>query len=251
MTDANSHELLRTLERLGGYYECPKDPSGKRLGPLVGYTGRYGEDRKQFVGDVYANCAVLEGQPSTLRPLAGQFATLLLNRTTKPRPGIDVFCGAPEGGKALALLLALEMGTRYVFPEKEVTALKTDSSREESRFVWGRHRVQTGERVVLVEDVLNNFSTTDALVRLVEDAGGIVVMIAGLLNRSPAIDGEFTPHRHTPIRVFPLLRKPIPEYRQDDPAVQSDVAAGNVVWKPKGTPADWQRLMDAMRVHSR
>lgn len=239
-------ELLQVLTELGGYYECPKDKTGKRLGPLVGYAGRDASGR-QFVGDVYANCAVLEEHPADLRPLVAQLATSLLLSTTKPRQEIDAFCGAPEGGKAIALFLAEDMRKRYVFPEKEVTAMKTDSSREESRMIWGRHRVRSGDRVVIVEDVMNNFSTTDKLIRLIEESGGTVAMITGLLNRSPTIGDTFIPRDHLSIRVFPLLQKPIREYRQDDPEVAEDVAKGNVVLKPKGTPANWQRLMDAMK----
>ncbi len=33
--------LLRYLQEFGGWYECPKDSNGKRLGPLVGYAGAY------------------------------------------------------------------------------------------------------------------------------------------------------------------------------------------------------------------
>ena len=48
---------LDLLAKCGGYYECPKGESGKRLGPLVAYRGTYGpdDDKKRFVGDVYVN----------------------------------------------------------------------------------------------------------------------------------------------------------------------------------------------------
>lgn len=50
---------LAVLKALDGYYECPKDTAGKRLGPLVGYAGRDNLGR-QYVGDIYANFAVAE-----------------------------------------------------------------------------------------------------------------------------------------------------------------------------------------------
>jgi len=36
-----SADHLEILRRCGGYYGCPKDAAGKRLGPLVGYAGKY------------------------------------------------------------------------------------------------------------------------------------------------------------------------------------------------------------------
>ena len=238
-----AHELLETLQRLNGFYECPKDPSGRRLGPLVGYAGRdaYG---RQFVGDIYANFARIEGRPQDLYSFARELAALLLGRDEVKN--INVYCGAPEGGKTLAVLLTLLKLCRYIYPEKKILALATGAERERSKLFWGRHEIYPGDRVVIVEDVMNNFSTTTELVQLIETSGGEVVAITGLLNRSLTIGDTFTPGSHTPIPVVALLRKPIPEYTQDDPAVAEDVARGNVVWKPK---TEWLRLMEAMNAH--
>ncbi len=60
---------LALVERCGGYYKCPKDPSGKRLGPLVGYAGRDAQGR-QFVGDEYFNFAKAERHSPILGYLA-------------------------------------------------------------------------------------------------------------------------------------------------------------------------------------
>jgi hypothetical protein len=45
------------------------------------------------------------------------------------------------------------------------------------------------------------------------------------------------------IPVVSIVRLPINEYKQDDPAVAEDIAKGNVAWKPK---PEWDRLMMAM-----
>ena len=128
-----TEELLKTLQDLGGYYECPKDASGNRLGPLVGYTGRY-EDGLQYVGDVYLNFAKLEHRPAHLHHVAFKLS-LIGELTQTARRCNPVFCGAPEGSKALAAMLAFIMDRRYVYPEKETISLKTSTSRERSRFV--------------------------------------------------------------------------------------------------------------------
>lgn len=234
---------LETLRRCGGYYSCPEGADGKRLGPLVGYAGKYeAGDRqmKQWVGGVYANFAMAEEFPDVLHRYAEQMGVKL----AAVLDGIDVFCGAPIGGYSFADMLGFVYDRRVVKIEKKVTALATADKREESVVIFGRHQLRTGDRVGIVEDVCNNFSTTDQLVKLVERSVGKVTAITCLLNRSPAVDDMYTPAgSNTPLPVISLIRMPIQEYKQDDPEVADDIATGNVVWKPKD---DWPRLMAAM-----
>lgn len=229
---------LRTLKELGGYYECPKDDSGKRLGPLVGYAGRY-DDTHQYVGDIYANMAVIEEFPQIL----DHWAMLLRPRWTTPGTSPKVFCGAPLGGLAFAQALARHYNGRYIYMEKEVTEVKTDTTREQSRLVFNRHEVHAGDLVILVEDVVNNFSTTKQMIAEVTRHGGTVVALTCLLNRSLHHSTHFLTDTLS-IPIESVLRKPIPEYQQDDPAVIEDIAAGNIVWKPK---SEWPRLMAVMQ----
>lgn len=240
-------DLLGILHYLGGYYECPRGPNGERLGPVVGYAGKYmahDGSKKQFVGDIYANCAVLEGYPPALYYLAtGQIRERLLLVV----PKIDVFCGAPLGGYSFAEMLGLVFNRRAVKAEKKVIAVATADSREQSMLVFGRHQLKKGDKVVVTEDVANNFSTTNKLIELVSQAGAEVIAIACLLNRSPDVNDFYVSRgvvEIAPLPVISFLRKPIPEYRQDDPAVAEDVERGNISWKPKD---DWPRLMEAMK----
>src|SRR5829696_8646404 len=101
------------LKLCGGFYECPKAPNGKRRGPLVGYAGR-DERGRQFVGDAYINFAAVERHGIVLRTLAEQLQSRLAE-THIDR--IDGFCGAPEGGKALATILSVLGERQYIFPE--------------------------------------------------------------------------------------------------------------------------------------
>lgn len=225
---------LEILARCGGYYECPKDERGRRLGSLVGYAGRDASGR-QYVGDVYVNFAKAERHA----PVLGHFARGLLSKFDGCPTG---FIGAPEGGKALALALALELGVQYVFPEKKVRALATPTSRELSELVFDRHDPEGGEWWI-VEDVCNNFSTTAKLVALVEGCGASVGGVLCFLNRSLGVDEVYAPRPGLELSVVALVRKPIKQYAQDDPHVAEDVRAGNVVWKPKN---EWHRLDAAM-----
>lgn len=230
---------LEILARCGGYYECPTDGNGRRLGKLVGYAGRYEAPdglQKQYVGDVYANFAEAEQYPHVM----GHFARRMREKHSISFDDVDVFVGAPIGGYSFSEALAKEYDRRVIKAEKKVIALATKNSREQSELVFGRHNVKPNELVVICEDVCNNMSTTAELIGLIEGAGGIVAYVACLLNRSLDVhDVYMVPRTRRPYRVLSLERKPIMEYRQDDPRVRDDVILGNVVWKPKD---EWEKL---------
>lgn len=242
---------LELLRECGGFYECPKDALGNRLGPLVGYAGKY-DGGKQYVGDVYANFAAAESHPR----LVNHFAHGLWIKLSEKELILDtesvVMCGAPEGGKTLAAFIGLITGCRYIYPEKKVTALATPTVREQSEMVFSRHEPREGDQVILVEDVCNNFSTTELMIRLIESYGAKVLAVACFLNRSMVVDDTFliegavdkfdgVPNRQIP--VVSLVRKAFGQFRQDDPQVATDIAAGRVVLKPKN---EWDKLMAAM-----
>lgn len=258
---AGDHHL-ETLGNCGGYYSCPKGPSGNRLGPLVGYAGKYKtQDGKelQFVGDVYANFAKAEIYPYVLKFFARNLAERLLSRGVLDNA--DVFCGAPIGGYSLADKLGdIIEGVTVIKAEKKITALATSCSGEVSTVSFARHDVEPGQRVVIVEDACNNFSTTDKMIANIILRGGKVAAIACFINRSLTVDDFYSPkvllkNDYTSIDemagmklpVVSLVRQPIPEWNQDDPAVAEDIARGNVVLKPKN---EWSRPMKAMHAQS-
>ncbi len=224
---------LDTLKRCDGYYERPPG------GPLVGYAGRDKEGR-QYVGMIYANFAKGERHGKVLLRVASE----LVGKYPDISACGDGFCGAPEGGKALAAVLAASLGKGYIFPEKQVTALKTETSREKSVLVWGRHEPEPGESWWIVEDVCNNFSTTDELIKLIKSRGAKVVGVICFLNRSLTVEEEYIVSAERGLPVRALVRKKIAEFRQDDPAVAGDITAKNVVWKPKN---EWRILREAMQ----
>jgi adenine/guanine phosphoribosyltransferase-like PRPP-binding protein len=234
---------LELLKGCGGYYECPRGADGRRLGPLVGYAAR-DEAGRQFVGDVYINFAAAERQGPVLRSLAED----LLSRLSQSSLGrIDGFCGAPEGGKALAAALAVLGGRQYMFPEKRVTEAATHQSREKSELRFSRHQPGPGENWILVEDVCNNFSTAASLVDLVARHGAKVVGIACAFNRSAAYRETFRwegPAGAGSVPILALVQTLLAQYRQDDPEVATEVARGNVVWSPKH---EWHRLQSSMQ----
>lgn len=222
---------LVILRKCGGYYECPKDDSGTRLGPLVGYAGKY-DGVHQFVGDVFYNFARIERCPRALDTVSAMLASKLHDTEM----AVDCILAAPMGGLALGSDMARQLDRQYVFPEKKTTALATEGAREQSSLVFGRHEIQKGSNVLLVEDVCNNFSTTEQVQDLVMDAGAQLAGVCCFLNRSRET-------RWNALPVISLVHVPTAQYQQDDPEVADDIASGNVAWKPKN---DWDRLMAAM-----
>jgi orotate phosphoribosyltransferase len=241
---------LDILFKLDGYYKCPKDESGRRLGPLVGYVGEYLDNatgtNKQYVGDTYIDFSVAEEFPDELDSLAWILREEITRRFSNHPDFQNVFCGAPMGSLALAYALAGAMPNkaRYIYAEKRTLEFATSSSRAKSELFFGRHEPRKGDRVTIVEDVVHNFSTTKELIQLIESYGATVVAIAALMNRSADqrqvfnIDGR-------PFSVISLVNMAIPEYRQDDPVVVEDIERGNIIWKPKD---DRDKLAHAMRM---
>lgn len=238
ITPEKGEKPLHLLWRCGGYY---RRVSG---GPVVGYAGTYdpGDGRElQFVGDHYCNFAMLEEHA----PALGWVASSLFDAASRRIPDLQhvVFCGAPEGGKGLANQLATVARGRWIFPEKIQTSAATESGRAKTALGWGRHKPKPGDRVVLVEDVSNNMSTPDKLAPLVIEAGAEVVGMVTFLNRSSgekAIEETYRLKSGQEIPVVALVRKPMPQYRQDDSHVAADIASGNVSWKVKD---EWDRVV--------
>ena len=234
--------LLALLARCGGYYE---KPSG---GPLVGYAGRYdiglnGPDDpgKQYVGKVYVNFAMAERRGRVMREVAN---SILKTHPDASDPELNTgFAAAPEGGKALGEALSLYTGRGYIYPEKEMVVPRSSTTREITRLVWKRHEPLPDEHWWIVEDVCNNFSTTLDMVDIIVSRGAQACGIICFLNRSPSVENVWSPRLDICLPVVAAIRKPILEYRQDDPEVAADVQEGNVVWKPKH---EWGKLQAAM-----
>ncbi|QQR50688.1 hypothetical protein IPF86_02085 [Candidatus Nomurabacteria bacterium] len=237
------NDPISIMHAIDGFYECPKDQGGKRLGPLVTYAGKYplpDQTEKAYVGDIYINFAKAEEHPTLVHYFATQ-----LKREISPAllEKITVFIGPQMGGIALALMLALVCTKRYACAEKKVKKARSEKEREETNLAFARHSIRKGDVTVIVEDVLNNFSTTEKTITEIEKNGGTVVAIVGAFNRSPSVKTEFK-HGEQTIPVYSLWQKPFVEYVQEDPAVYADIKDGNIVTQTKD---EWPILMQAMR----
>lgn len=205
---------------VGGFYE--RDLSNPN-GMLAGYAGEY-EPGKQWVGDVYYNFAKVEVSWEAL-PL---FATALASGIAQYGMEFDAIVGVEMGSVRLSGRLGEELKVPWPFAEKRGKEV-----------VFDRHSLKPGSRVLICEDVLNNFSTTMKLIELITDAGCMVVGIVAAMNRSP--EGRiWFPLGDIQLPILSVLFNPQPEYRHDDPYVAELIKARRVVWKPK---LDWETLV--------
>lgn len=231
---------LTVLKLCNGYYECPRGKDGNRNGPLVGYAGHYRDKDgldKQYVGDVYYNIAKAEEYPHVI----DHFGYLLRHQIAECglRFQVTATVAAPMGGIILGHALGRILECRTLYAEKRITKLARENERERFLLLMGRHELGHNDKVVLVEDVCNNFSTVKKLRDIVHSAHGTVAAIACAVNRS-----EFTHWNGIP--VVSVIHQPTVQYRQDDPRVQHDIERVGLVQKPKES---WERLMAVMMSH--
>ena len=214
----------KILVNYDAVYQSPIGANGEFLGPLVGYAGTYTDDqgeKKNYVGSAYFNMAKVEEDAFTRRFFADNLARKIIIGNFNP----SVLIGAPMGGIIFTVTIADILKSRATFFEKK-----------ESELVFNRHTLKKGDKVILVEDLVNNFSTTNKMIKIVTEMGAEVKAIACIFNRSPYDNWEGIP-------VISVIHKSVPEYKQDDPLVKKLIEAGNIVWRPK---SKWPRLRAVM-----
>jgi orotate phosphoribosyltransferase len=98
-------------------------------------------------------------------------------RVTSPQ-GIDVVVGPTTGGVILAYEVGRHLGTRGIFAELVTTA---DGATRDLRRGF---RIEPGERVLLVDDVVTTGASLLEMLPLIEAAGGDLVATVVIVDRS-------------------------------------------------------------------
>ena len=107
-------------------------------------------------------------------------------RTTAGARGTHVVIGPTTGGVILAHEVGRNLGTRGVFAEQVTDA--TGASRRELRRGF---RIETGERVALVDDVVTTGASLLEMIPLIEAWGGEIAAIVVIVDRSGEL-GQLT-----------------------------------------------------------
>jgi len=122
-----------------------------------------------------------------------------------PADELDLVAGPTTGGVILAFETARQIGTRAIFAE-EVRAADGPIRREFRR----GFRIDHGERVLLVDDILTTGGSLLAMIPAVEEAGGEIVACHVLVDRSGGLAALTSPEtgRSYPLRALWSLDLP-------------------------------------------
>jgi orotate phosphoribosyltransferase len=128
-------------------------------------------------GDAYVEKFQVLQDPAATSELCGLFAAH--GRGRDAEPFVDLVAGPTTGGIILAFETARQLGVRSIFAE-EVRDTDGTVHREFRR----GFRIEPGERVLLVDDILTTGGSLLAMVPAVEALGGEIVECVVLVDRS-------------------------------------------------------------------
>jgi orotate phosphoribosyltransferase len=155
---------------------------------------------------------------------AGQY------RGADDRPTVDVVAGPTTGGVILSFETGRQLGTRAIFAE-EVRG----SGHPRREFRRG-FRIEPGERVLLVDDILTTGGSLLAMIPAVEAMGGEIVECAVLVDRSGGTSSLASPTSGRRYGLNALWILDVPTY-EPGPTACPECAAGTPIDAPGSTGA--------------
>jgi orotate phosphoribosyltransferase len=163
-----------------------RSSGGVREGHFLLKSGRH--------GDAYLEKFQVLQDPAGTSELCGFLAQH--GRGRDGAPLVDLVAGPTTGGIILAFETARQLGVRSIFAEEVRDA--DGSTRREFRRGF---RIERGERVLLVDDILTTGGSLLAMIPAVEAMGGEIVEIVVLVDRS---GGRTTLESPTSDRTYAL-----------------------------------------------
>jgi orotate phosphoribosyltransferase len=145
-------------------------------------------------GDAYVEKFAVLSDPAATSELCGFWAAPL--RAEEAPAGVELVAGPTTGGVILAFETGRQLGVRAIFAE-EVRDPDGATRREFRR----GFRIEPGERVLLVDDILTTGGSLLAMLPAVEAAGGEIIECAVLVDRSGGLQTLTSPRTG---RVYPL-----------------------------------------------
>jgi orotate phosphoribosyltransferase len=146
-------------------------------------------------GDAYLEKFAVLADPAATSELCGYWAARVRGDAGGP-PAVDVVAGPTTGGVILAFETARQLGVRSIFAE-EVREADGGTRREFRR----GFRIEPGERVLLVDDILTTGGSLLAMIPAVEALGGEIVECDVLVDRG---GGRSTLTSPASGRAYPL-----------------------------------------------
>jgi len=144
--------------------------------------------------DAYLEKFAVLSDPAATSELCGYIAAA--GRAADGAPTVDIVAGPTTGGVILAFETGRQLGTPAIFAE-EVKVPDGSTHREFRR----GFRIERGQRVLLVDDILTTGGSLLAMIPAVEAMGGDIVECAVLVDRSGGMATLTSPRSG---RVYPL-----------------------------------------------
>ncbi len=148
-------------------------------------------------GDAYVEKFAVLSDPAATSELVGFWAGAFRDDEDGDDTRVDVVSGPTTGGVILAFETGRQLGVRAIFAE-EVRAADGSTYREFRR----GFRIEPGERVLLVDDILTTGGSLLAMLPVIEEQGGDIVECVVLVDRSGG--GTNTLTSPSTGRVYPL-----------------------------------------------
>jgi orotate phosphoribosyltransferase len=145
-------------------------------------------------GDAYVEKFAVLSDPGATSELCAFWAGR--HRDDDGTPRVDLIAGPTTGGVILAFETGRQLGTRAIFAEE----VRADDGTMRREFRRG-FRIRTGERVLLVDDILTTGGSLLAMIPAVEALGGEIVECVVLVDRSGGLSTLTSPRTG---RVYPL-----------------------------------------------
>jgi len=176
-------------------------------------------------GDAYVEKFAVLSDPAATSELCGFWAAA--HRGDDGAARVDLVAGPTTGGVILAFETGRQLGTRAIFAEEV-----RDADGATHRAFRRGFRIDRGERVLLVDDILTTGGSLLAMLPAVEAMGGEIVECDVLVDRSGG--GTNTLTSPTTGRTYPLRslwRLELPTY-EAGPATCPGCAAGTPLDAP-------------------
>jgi len=162
----------------------------------------------------YLQCALVLQHPKRAAYLAQELAKKFR------KEDVDVVIGPALGGIIIAYEMARALETRALFAERV----------EEKMELRRGFKINPGERVLVVEDVITTGGSAKEVIDLVKELGGVVVGVGALIDRSQGKTNLGVPLKTLanlnietyPKETCPLCRQGIPLVKPGSKKVYSD-----------------------------
>jgi orotate phosphoribosyltransferase len=128
-------------------------------------------------GDAYVEKFAVLSDPAATSELCGFWAGR--HRADDGSPRVDLVAGPTTGGVILAFETGRQLGVRAIFAEE----VRADDGSTHREFRRG-FRIEPGDRILLVDDILTTGGSLLAMIPAVEAMGGEIVECAVLVDRS-------------------------------------------------------------------